>query len=127
MVILFILLLNCCVDFKSLMFFCLLCHSQKMATGFIEQLLSDKYTEYPDFVQPILVALYEMKLGLSLILASIMQKIILIRVQLDNTNTILVLLGLFNHLMFVQLGGYVASIICLEILAGICLFIYEVP
>lgn len=127
MVILFIFLLNCCVDFKSLMFFHLLCRSQKMAAGFIEQLLSDKYTEYTDFVQPILVALYEMKLGLSLILASIMQKIILIRVQLDNTNTILVLFGLFNHLMFVQLGGFVASIICLEIFAGIYLFIYEVP
>lgn len=96
MVILFIFLLNCCVAFKSLMFFRLLCHSQKMATGFIERLLSDKYTEYTDFVQPILVALYEMKLGLSLILASIMQKIILIRVQLDNTNTILVLLGLLS-------------------------------
>lgn len=62
-----------------------------MAAGFIEQLLSEKYVEYSDFVQPILVALYEMKLGLSLILASIQQNRILNRVQLDNTNMILVL------------------------------------
>ncbi|XP_040370504.1 midasin isoform X3 [Rosa chinensis] len=62
---------------------------QKMATGFIEQLLSEKYIEYSDFVQPILVALYEIKLGLSLILSSVMQKRILNRVQLGNTDMIL--------------------------------------
>nr|XP_011467404.1 PREDICTED: midasin isoform X1 [Fragaria vesca subsp. vesca] len=62
---------------------------QKMTAGFIEQLLSEKYVEYSDFVQPILVALYEMKLGLSLILASIKQNRILNRVQLGNTNMIL--------------------------------------
>ncbi|XP_050383797.1 midasin isoform X3 [Argentina anserina] len=62
---------------------------QQMATGFIEQLLSEKYIEYSDFVQPILVALYEMKLGLSLILANVLQKRILKRVPLDNTNMIL--------------------------------------
>ena len=66
-----------------------------MATGFIEQLLSEMYIEYSDFVQPVVVALHEMKLGLSLILASVVQKRILNRVQLDNTNMILVLLGLF--------------------------------
>ncbi|ONI15461.1 hypothetical protein PRUPE_3G044200 [Prunus persica] len=62
---------------------------QKMATGFIEQLLSDEYREYTDIVQPVLVALYEIKLGLGLILASIVQKMILTKVELDNANMIM--------------------------------------
>ncbi|KAM1135785.1 hypothetical protein TB1_033293 [Malus domestica] len=62
---------------------------QKMATGFIEQLLSDEYREYTDFVQPVLVALYEIKLGLALILSGITQKIILSRVEMANTDMLM--------------------------------------
>lgn len=69
-----------------------------MATGFIEQLLSDEYREYTDIVQPVLVALYEIKLGLGLILASIVQKMILTKVELDDANMIMVFLYIFNVL-----------------------------
>ncbi|TQE13576.1 hypothetical protein C1H46_000907 [Malus baccata] len=62
---------------------------QKMATGFIEQLLSDEYREYTDFVQPVLVALYEIKLGLALILSGITQKIILSRVEMADTDMLM--------------------------------------
>lgn len=68
-----------------------------MATGFIEQLLSDEYREYTDIVQPVLVALYEIKLGLGLILASVMQKMILTKVELDDANMIMVCLYIFFY------------------------------
>lgn len=41
-----------------------------MATRFIDR-LSDKYTGYLDIIQPIQLAVYEMKLGLSLVLSSL--------------------------------------------------------
>ena len=47
-----------------------------MATAFIEK-LSDTYPEYIDFVQPVQVAVYEMKLGFSLIVSSLVHKQIL--------------------------------------------------
>ncbi|XP_062087755.1 midasin isoform X2 [Humulus lupulus] len=46
---------------------------QNTATAFIEK-LSDDYPEYIDFVQPVQVAVYEMKLGFSLVVSSLMQK-----------------------------------------------------
>lgn len=71
-----------------------------MATGFIEQLLSDEYHEYTDIVQPVLVALYEIKLGLGLILSSIVQKMILTKVELDDANMIMVFLYFFLYVDF---------------------------
>ncbi|XP_050232290.1 midasin isoform X2 [Mercurialis annua] len=47
------------------------CDWQKTATCFIEQLSND-YKEYIDVVQPVQVAVYEMKLGLSLMLSGVM-------------------------------------------------------
>ncbi|PON47074.1 Midasin [Parasponia andersonii] len=49
---------------------------QSTATAFIEK-LSDDYPEYIDFVQPVQVAVYEMKLGFSLVVSSLMQKRVL--------------------------------------------------
>ncbi|XP_022152480.1 midasin isoform X2 [Momordica charantia] len=43
---------------------------EEMATRFIDR-LSDEYTGYLDIIQPIQLAVYEMKLGLSLVLSSL--------------------------------------------------------
>lgn len=64
---------------------------QEMATSFIDK-LSENYPEYIDFVQPVQVAVYEIKLGLSLVISSVMQKSILSRLELDNINSIMVLI-----------------------------------
>lgn len=64
------------------------CNWQKMASGFIER-LSDHYAEYNDFVQPVQVAVYEMKLGLSLVVSSMMHKKILGEAMLDNVDGIM--------------------------------------
>ncbi|KAE8646507.1 midasin [Cucumis sativus] len=47
-----------------------LCNWEAMATRFIDR-LSDEYIEYLDIIQPIQLAVYEMKLGLSLMLSSL--------------------------------------------------------
>ncbi|KAF7135896.1 hypothetical protein RHSIM_Rhsim08G0236800 [Rhododendron simsii] len=46
---------------------------QETATCFIDQ-LSNEYAAYVDIIQPVQVAIYEMKLGLSLLLSSTIQK-----------------------------------------------------
>lgn len=45
-------------------------NTQEMATRFIDR-LSDEFTEYLDIIQLIQLAVYEMKLGLSLVLSSL--------------------------------------------------------
>lgn len=96
-----------------------------MATGFIEQLLSDEYREYTDFVQPVLVALYEIKLGLALILSGITQKIILSRVEMANTDMLMVFFLCFYVCGFWRC--FVALMTYLESLTGITLLIHEIP
>ena len=46
---------------------------QKTSTSFIDR-MSREYIEYLDIVQPVQVAVYEMKLGLSLVLSSILKE-----------------------------------------------------
>ncbi|GAB2269171.1 hypothetical protein Dimus_004101 [Dionaea muscipula] len=53
---------------------------QATANSFVER-LSDEYVAYEDIVQPIQVAVYEMKLGLSLIASSVLEKCFLDSVQ----------------------------------------------
>lgn len=65
--------------------------SQKIATSFIEK-LAEEYTDYVDFVQPVQVAVYEIKLGLALVVSSVMQKAILSKFKMDNFNAVMVLL-----------------------------------
>ncbi|GMH22037.1 hypothetical protein Nepgr_023880 [Nepenthes gracilis] len=60
---------------------------QETANCFIDR-LSDEYTAYSDIVQPIQVAVYEMKLGLSLLVSSVLQKDFLDRVQERHINPI---------------------------------------
>ncbi|XP_048323691.2 midasin isoform X2 [Ziziphus jujuba] len=63
------------------------CNWQKIATSFIET-LAEKYTDYIDFIQPVQVAVYEIKLGLALVISSVMQKAILSRFKMDNINAV---------------------------------------
>ncbi|KAL4625562.1 hypothetical protein ACB092_05G035400 [Castanea dentata] len=64
------------------------CNWQDTATCFVGQ-LSEEYAEYVDVVQPVQVAVYEMKLGSSLVLASVFQKDLLSRVELDDMDLIM--------------------------------------
>ncbi|KAG7997478.1 hypothetical protein I3843_01G213100 [Carya illinoinensis] len=61
---------------------------QDTATCFINR-LSDEYAAYIDVVQPVQVAVYEMKLGSSLVLSSVFQKSFLSRVELDNVDLVM--------------------------------------
>lgn len=60
------------------------------ASSFIDR-LSNEYSEYIDISQPIQVAVYEMKLGLSLVLLSGFQRKILDRIQEDNMDRVMVM------------------------------------
>lgn len=53
-----------------------ICSWQETATCFVDR-LSSEYSAYADIIQPVQVAIYEIKLGLSLVLSGAMQKEIL--------------------------------------------------
>lgn len=72
---------------------------QDTATCFIDR-LSDEYAAYIDVVQPVQVAVYEMKLGSSLILSSVFQKSFLSRVELDNVDLVMVFSTRFFHFRY---------------------------
>ncbi|XVF62727.1 hypothetical protein PTKIN_Ptkin09bG0031200 [Pterospermum kingtungense] len=63
---------------------------QVTASSFIDH-LSNEYSEYLDIAQPIQVAIYEMKLGLSLFLLSGFQKRFLDRIQEDNMDRVMLI------------------------------------
>ncbi|XP_038723701.1 midasin [Tripterygium wilfordii] len=60
---------------------------QKSASCFIDQL--SEYADYVDVTQPVQVAVYEMKLGLSLIMAAAMQRKFLTGIKEDNMDHVL--------------------------------------
>ena len=62
---------------------------QATATCFIDR-LSEEYSGYADIIQPIQVAIYEMKLGMALLLSTAMQKEFLDGIQ-EEADLILVL------------------------------------
>ncbi|XP_043707635.1 midasin [Telopea speciosissima] len=64
------------------------CNWQETATKFINR-LSDEYIAYIDIIQPIQVAVFEMKLGMSLAVSSALQKEFLNKVVEDNFGHIL--------------------------------------
>ncbi|OVA06149.1 von Willebrand factor [Macleaya cordata] len=64
------------------------CNWQETAASFVNR-LSDEYASYVDIIQPIQVAVYEMKLGLSLVVSSTLQKAFLDKVEEDNMNHVL--------------------------------------
>ncbi|OMO78608.1 hypothetical protein CCACVL1_14268 [Corchorus capsularis] len=64
------------------------CNWQETASCFIDRLLNE-YPEFIDVAQPIQVAVYEMKLGLSLVVSSALQKRILDKIQEDNMDRVM--------------------------------------
>lgn len=62
---------------------------QETATCFIDRLM-DEYTAYNDIIQPIQVAVYEMKFGLSLVLSSTLEKEYLIKIGQESINLVMV-------------------------------------
>ncbi|KAI3970128.1 hypothetical protein MKW92_029744 [Papaver armeniacum] len=64
------------------------CNWQETATSFINR-LSDEYSSYIDIIQPIQVAVFEMKLGLSLVVSSALQKSFLKKVEQDSIYQVL--------------------------------------
>jgi len=80
---------------------------QETATRFVDR-LSNEYSEYVDIVQPIQLAIYEMKLGLSLVMSSNLRNQFLDRVGQNNIDDVLVkykdlLLLLDNTIFLLQL------------------------
>lgn len=64
------------------------CNWQATASCFIDQ-LTNEYAEYIDMVQPVQVAVYEMKLGLSLVVISALQKKFLGMIQEESMDRVL--------------------------------------
>ncbi|KAG4379533.1 hypothetical protein GLYMA_16G004800v4 [Glycine max] len=64
------------------------CSWQETATSFIHQLM-DEYAAYSDIIQPIQVAVYEMKFGLSLVLSSTWEKKCLNELGQEDINVIM--------------------------------------
>jgi len=62
---------------------------QATATRFIDR-LSEEYSGYVDIIQPIQVAIYEMKLGVAILLSTAMQQEFLDRIQ-EEADPVLVL------------------------------------
>lgn len=62
---------------------------QETAICFIDRLM-DEYPAYNDIIQPIQVAVYEMKFGLSLVLSSTLEKEYLRKVGHENINLVMV-------------------------------------
>ncbi|CAI0420066.1 unnamed protein product [Linum tenue] len=78
------------------------CNWQKTAKSFIER-LSDEYKEYIDLAQPVQVALYEMKLGLSLVSSATLSKDLLRKINEDNLE--LLLDSIYSFLKFPRGDG----------------------
>ncbi|KAI3964519.1 hypothetical protein MKW92_001685 [Papaver armeniacum] len=72
------------------------CNWQETATSFINR-LSDEYASYIDIIQPIQVAVFEMKLGLSLVVSSALQKSFLKKVEQDSIYQVLQTIQLFTQ------------------------------
>jgi midasin len=60
--------------------------------------LTYEYTAYNDIIQPIQVAVYEMKFGLALVLSSTLEKEYLRKVGHENINLIMVTLSFIEYL-----------------------------
>ncbi|CAJ1950871.1 unnamed protein product [Sphenostylis stenocarpa] len=67
------------------------CSWQETATCFIDRLM-DEYAAYSDIIQPIQVAVYEMKFGLSMILSSTLEKKCLNTLGQENINVVMEML-----------------------------------
>jgi midasin len=67
--------------------------------NFIKRLTED-YREYVDLIQPIQVAVYEMKLGLAIALSGSLQREYLKKIKEDDINRVLVCLVLQPYMKY---------------------------
>lgn len=58
--------------------------------------LSNEYSEYVDIIQPVQIAIYELKLGFSLVLSNCLRDKFLDRVGLKNIDVVLVKIQIFH-------------------------------
>lgn len=79
---------------------------QATATSFIDR-LSDEYKEYIDLAQPFQVAVYEMKLGLSLVLSFALLKKVLNRIKEDNMDRVME--SIYSFMRFPRVRAFVPS------------------
>lgn len=91
--------------------------SQETASCFVKR-LSTEYKEYNDVAQPIQVAVYEMKLGLSLILSGALWKKNLNRTGVDSTEQVMVMCRIPSSSTFslCVLMDYLFRIFCHNVL-----------
>ncbi|KAL7162677.1 hypothetical protein ACSBR2_043041 [Camellia fascicularis] len=90
---------------------------QETATRFIDR-LSNEYSAYVDIIQPVQVAIYEMKLGLSLVLSSAIQKKILDTVGQDDMD--IVLETIYSFMRFPR--GFASDAVSVRINCGLAKF-----
>ncbi|KAG1362520.1 Midasin [Cocos nucifera] len=87
------------------------CNWQVTSASFIKR-LSEEFAEYVDLIQPVQVAVYEMKLGLSLVVSSALEGEYLKKVEEDNIERILA--TIYSYMEFpkgLPVGGYPVELI----------------
>lgn len=94
---------------------------QETITRFIER-LSCEYAAYIDIVQPVQVALYEMKLGLALLLSSALHKRFLDRVGQHDMDKVLVMYTACCCFCFVITAAFAAVVVVIIMLFASSLF-----
>nr|XP_029123013.1 LOW QUALITY PROTEIN: midasin [Elaeis guineensis] len=87
------------------------CNWQVTSASFIKR-LSEEFAEYIDLIQPVQVAVYEMKLGLSMVVSSALEGEYLKKVEEDNIERILA--TIYSYMQFprgLPVGGYPVELI----------------
>ncbi|KAJ6734341.1 MIDASIN-RELATED [Salix purpurea] len=79
---------------------------QATSTSFIDR-LSDEYKEYIDLAQPFQVAVYEMKLGLSLVLSFTLLKKVLNTIKEDNMDRVME--SIYSFMRFPRVHAFISS------------------
>ncbi|KAG5541983.1 hypothetical protein RHGRI_021724 [Rhododendron griersonianum] len=90
---------------------------QETASCFID-LLSNEYAAYVDVIQPVQVAVYEMKLGLSLLLSSTMQKKVLYAMGQDDMDRVQE--TIYSFMRFPR--GFTSEAVSVKINSGVARF-----
>ncbi|KAF7137371.1 hypothetical protein RHSIM_Rhsim07G0217300 [Rhododendron simsii] len=90
---------------------------QETASCFID-LLSNEYAAYVDVIQPVQVAVYEMKLGLSLLLSSTMQKKVLYGMGQDDMDRVQE--TIYSFMRFPR--GFTSEAVSFKINSGVARF-----
>ncbi|KAJ4717838.1 Midasin [Melia azedarach] len=86
------------------------CNWQETASSFVNR-LSEEYPEFIDLAQPVQVAVYEMKLGLSIVLSSALQKEFLERIEDDADR---VMDSIYSFMRFPRAYGFGSNSVDLE-------------